>query len=194
MGYDITKPQPQLFVARDFDHLHAVLADVSQTLAYDVGGGDAVQAALRSAGALHGAFARGLSGDRDLGGADGAGGAGQLLAFRRVPPWRGGVVRWERAAHLLGTPRAARRWARSRVRRRSNLARATTRRARRVPVRFRRLREWSRLRRTYGLPERRFGYRTLRLEWRDRPPSSSWALSAPHRRTCRDGSRRVGVP
>jgi phenylalanine-4-hydroxylase len=48
VGYDITRPQPQLFVARDFDHLHAVLADVSQTLAYDIGGSFAVQAALAS--------------------------------------------------------------------------------------------------------------------------------------------------
>jgi phenylalanine-4-hydroxylase len=48
VGYDITRPQPQLFVARDFDHLHAVLAEVSQTLAYDIGGNDAVQAALES--------------------------------------------------------------------------------------------------------------------------------------------------
>jgi phenylalanine-4-hydroxylase len=48
VGYDITRPQPQLFVARDFEHLHAVLAEVSQTLAYDVGGHYAVQAALAS--------------------------------------------------------------------------------------------------------------------------------------------------
>lgn len=48
VGYDITRPQPQLFVARDFDHLHGVLADVSQTLAYDIGGSFAVQAALAS--------------------------------------------------------------------------------------------------------------------------------------------------
>jgi phenylalanine-4-hydroxylase len=48
VGYDITRPQPQLFVARDFEHLHAVLAEVSQTLAYDIGGQYAVQAALES--------------------------------------------------------------------------------------------------------------------------------------------------
>jgi phenylalanine-4-hydroxylase len=48
VGYDITRPQPQLFVAQDFDQLHAVLADVSQTLAYDIGGNVAVQAARQS--------------------------------------------------------------------------------------------------------------------------------------------------
>ncbi len=48
VGYDITQPQPQLFVARDFEHLHAVLDEVSQTLAYDIGGNYAVQAALLS--------------------------------------------------------------------------------------------------------------------------------------------------
>jgi phenylalanine-4-hydroxylase len=48
VGYDITRPQPQLFVARDFEHLHAVLGEVSQTLAYDIGGHYAVQMALES--------------------------------------------------------------------------------------------------------------------------------------------------
>lgn len=48
VGYDITRPQPQLFVAEDFEHLHAVLADVSQTLAYEIGGSYAVRAALES--------------------------------------------------------------------------------------------------------------------------------------------------
>jgi phenylalanine-4-hydroxylase len=47
-GYDITRPQPQLFVARDFEHLHGVLADVSQTLAHEVGGDFALRAALES--------------------------------------------------------------------------------------------------------------------------------------------------
>lgn len=49
VGYDITRPQPQLYVARDFEHLHAVLEEVSQTLAYDIGGEQAVHAALASA-------------------------------------------------------------------------------------------------------------------------------------------------
>jgi len=48
VGYDITRPQPQLFVARDFEHLHAVLGEVSQTLAYDIGGSYALSAALTS--------------------------------------------------------------------------------------------------------------------------------------------------
>jgi phenylalanine-4-hydroxylase len=47
-GFDITRPQPQLFVARDFEHLHAVLAEVGQTLAHHIGGRVALQAALES--------------------------------------------------------------------------------------------------------------------------------------------------
>jgi phenylalanine-4-hydroxylase len=47
-GYDITRPQPQLFVARDFEHLHGVLAEVSQTLAHEIGGDFALRAALAS--------------------------------------------------------------------------------------------------------------------------------------------------
>ena len=48
VGYDITRPQPQLFVAQDFEHLHGVLAEVSQTLAYDIGGPHALSAAVAS--------------------------------------------------------------------------------------------------------------------------------------------------
>ncbi len=48
VGYDITRPQPQLFIARDFEHLHSVLADVSQSLAYDIGGDYAVRMARAS--------------------------------------------------------------------------------------------------------------------------------------------------
>jgi phenylalanine-4-hydroxylase len=48
VGYDITRPQPQLFVAENFEHLHSVLAEVSQTLAYDIGGQYAVRTALAS--------------------------------------------------------------------------------------------------------------------------------------------------
>jgi phenylalanine-4-hydroxylase len=47
-SYDITRPQPQLFVARDFEHLHGVLSEVSQTLAYEIGGDVALRAALTS--------------------------------------------------------------------------------------------------------------------------------------------------
>ena len=37
-SYDITEPQPQLFVAEDFGHLGAVLDDLSERLAYRRGG------------------------------------------------------------------------------------------------------------------------------------------------------------
>ena len=37
-SYDITKPQPQLFVARDFNHLINVLAELESTLAFTKGG------------------------------------------------------------------------------------------------------------------------------------------------------------
>jgi phenylalanine-4-hydroxylase len=48
VGYDITRPQPQLFVARDFEHLGEVLADVERTLAHKIGGPAALEAARRS--------------------------------------------------------------------------------------------------------------------------------------------------
>lgn len=48
VGFDITRPQPQLFVARDFEHLHEVLAEVSQTLAHARGGVPAARAAVAS--------------------------------------------------------------------------------------------------------------------------------------------------
>ena len=47
-GYDITRTQPQLFVARDFQHLFAVLADVDATLAHRAGGDVALAAAVHS--------------------------------------------------------------------------------------------------------------------------------------------------
>ena len=47
-GYDITRPQPQLFVARDFEQLHDVLAQVSETLSHRIGGAVALRAALAS--------------------------------------------------------------------------------------------------------------------------------------------------
>jgi phenylalanine-4-hydroxylase len=47
-SYDITQPQPQLFVARDFEHLNEVLDDVSRTLAFRVGGRAAVAQAHAS--------------------------------------------------------------------------------------------------------------------------------------------------
>jgi len=48
VGYDITRPQPQLFVARDFEHLHSVLDEVSRSLACSVGGSAALRTALSS--------------------------------------------------------------------------------------------------------------------------------------------------
>jgi phenylalanine-4-hydroxylase len=48
VGYDITRPQPQLFVARDFEHLHEVLEEVSSTLAFRGGSLVALRAALAS--------------------------------------------------------------------------------------------------------------------------------------------------
>lgn len=38
MAYDITEPQPQLYVAEDFHHLHEVLDQLAQKMAFRVGG------------------------------------------------------------------------------------------------------------------------------------------------------------
>jgi phenylalanine-4-hydroxylase len=46
--YDITRTQPQLFVARDFEQLFSVLAEVDASLAYRQGGDRALTAALLS--------------------------------------------------------------------------------------------------------------------------------------------------
>ena len=48
LGYDITRTQPQLFVARDFEQLFTVLNEVDATLAHRAGGNCALSAALRS--------------------------------------------------------------------------------------------------------------------------------------------------
>jgi len=48
VAYDITRPQPQLFVARDFEQLFSVLNDVDATLVYRQGGDAALSAALKS--------------------------------------------------------------------------------------------------------------------------------------------------
>ena len=48
VSYDITKPQPQLFVARDFEALHEVLERVSRTLSFEIGGTLAFDRAIRS--------------------------------------------------------------------------------------------------------------------------------------------------
>lgn len=46
--YDITKPQPQLFVAKDFNNLEQVLDCFSKDLAYSTGGEKALQKAKQS--------------------------------------------------------------------------------------------------------------------------------------------------
>lgn len=48
VAYDITRMQPQLFVARDFRHLNDVLNDFKHTLAYVRGGDYGLDEALRS--------------------------------------------------------------------------------------------------------------------------------------------------
>ncbi len=53
MAYDITRMQPQLFVARDFSHLNDVLADFKQTLAWTRGGDYGLDEALRSRAVNH---------------------------------------------------------------------------------------------------------------------------------------------
>jgi phenylalanine-4-hydroxylase len=46
--YDITRMQPQLFVARDFDHLFAVLEEFEATLAWKRGGDFGLEEAIRA--------------------------------------------------------------------------------------------------------------------------------------------------
>ena len=48
VAYDITRPQPQLFVASSFDALHDVLGRVARRLAVEVGGDVALSSAVRS--------------------------------------------------------------------------------------------------------------------------------------------------
>lgn len=47
--YDITEPQPQLFVARDFHHLSDVLEELAATMAYRTGGVRSLAKALQAA-------------------------------------------------------------------------------------------------------------------------------------------------
>lgn len=47
-SYDITKPQPQLFVAEDFKHLGKVLEDFTETLSYKKGGQEALKLAKKA--------------------------------------------------------------------------------------------------------------------------------------------------
>lgn len=53
VAYDITRMQPQLFVAKDFAHLNDVLADFKRTLAYVRGGDYGLAEALRSRAINH---------------------------------------------------------------------------------------------------------------------------------------------
>lgn len=53
IAYDITRMQPQLFVARDFRHLNDVLADFKHSLAYIRGGDYGLDEALRSRAVNH---------------------------------------------------------------------------------------------------------------------------------------------
>jgi phenylalanine-4-hydroxylase len=48
VSYDITRPQPQLFVAPSFEALHDVLDRVARTLSFQTGGGPALSRAMRS--------------------------------------------------------------------------------------------------------------------------------------------------
>lgn len=47
-SYDITEPQPQLFVTPSFKHLETVLDDFSKTMAYKIGGQIGLEKALQS--------------------------------------------------------------------------------------------------------------------------------------------------
>ena len=47
-AYDITEPQPQLYVARDFADLHQTLSDVEQDMSYKLGGLEGLRRAKKS--------------------------------------------------------------------------------------------------------------------------------------------------
>lgn len=47
-SYDITEPQPQLFVARDFDHLGEVLDQLSSRLSFQLGGRHGLEKAIQA--------------------------------------------------------------------------------------------------------------------------------------------------
>ncbi|WP_243291018.1 aromatic amino acid hydroxylase [Bacillus sp. FJAT-47783] len=47
-GFDITKPQPQLFVCESFDQLIAAVKEFSKTMAFKVGGTGSLEKAIRS--------------------------------------------------------------------------------------------------------------------------------------------------
>lgn len=60
VAYDVTKPQPQLFVARDFEALHELLDRVEPTLSANVGGASALAAAAQSGEVASVEFSSGL--------------------------------------------------------------------------------------------------------------------------------------
>ncbi len=64
--YDITEPQPQLFVAESLEHLPAVLVELEETLSYRVGGVESVKKALRSGTITTCVFEQGASISGDL--------------------------------------------------------------------------------------------------------------------------------
>lgn len=47
-SYDITEPQPQLFVTPDFKHLGVVLEDFAKTMAFKKGGPEGIQKAIKA--------------------------------------------------------------------------------------------------------------------------------------------------
>ncbi len=60
VGYDITRMQPQLFVARDFEHLFEVLADFEATLSWRRGGDHGLDQAILAQTVNHLRLADGL--------------------------------------------------------------------------------------------------------------------------------------
>ena len=64
VAYDITRMQPQLFVARDFDHLFEVLEELSATLSWRRGGDHGLEEALQARTVNHLV----LSGGREVSG------------------------------------------------------------------------------------------------------------------------------
>jgi len=59
-NYDITQMQPQLFVAKDFDHLHAVLEEFADTMCFRKGGVESALKVVKSANVGTLVFSSGL--------------------------------------------------------------------------------------------------------------------------------------
>ncbi|WP_242337463.1 MULTISPECIES: aromatic amino acid hydroxylase [Anaeromyxobacter] len=78
VAYDITRMQPQLFVARDFDQLFEVLDEFSKTLSWRRGGDHGLEEARRARSVNHLV----LSGGRELSGRV----VGRVEALARVGP------------------------------------------------------------------------------------------------------------